>query len=113
MLRLKRARNPDMVCLERLHHFLEDMQRCGVAVFLCGLREDFAGALHRLGFDRTLPPDRVFREDAPAEPGEGPGMSSTLRAVRRAYELLADELCPQCPRRQDTEPERGDWYYMI
>jgi SulP family sulfate permease len=110
VLRLKRARNPDMVCLERLHHFLEDMQRRGVAVFLCGLREDFAAALERLGFDRCLPPDHVFRED---EPGAGPGGSSTLRAVRRAYEVLDPDLCPACPRRQDIEPERGDWYYMI
>src|SRR5262249_19112809 len=41
VLRLKRTRNPDMVCLERLQHFLEDMQKRNVPVLLCGVRQDF------------------------------------------------------------------------
>jgi hypothetical protein len=104
-----------MVCLERLQYFLEDMQRRGVPVLLCGVREDFAQALRRLGFHHWLPQDHVFLEEAPgpANGSEGPALSSTLRAVRRAYEILGDDLCPDCPRRHDREAERGGWYYMI
>ena len=40
-------------------------------------------------------PARIFRE------GEAV-MSSTLDAVRRAYELLKDDLCDTCPRRGEN-----------
>jgi SulP family sulfate permease len=105
-LRLKRTRNPDMVCLERLQRFLEDMQKKQVPVLLCGVREDFARALRNLRFHHWLPQDCVFLEDAAAG-------SSTLKAVRRAYELLGDDLCPTCPRRHGADGDRPDWYYMI
>ena len=42
ILRLKRIRNPDMVCLEKLQHFLEDVQAHKATVLLCGVRPDFA-----------------------------------------------------------------------
>ena len=106
VLRLKRTRNPDMVCLERLQHFLEDMQKRQVPVLLCGVRADFARALHNVGFHHWLPRDRVFLEDAAAG-------SATLKAVRRAYELLGDDLCPTCPRRRESEGDRAGWYDMI
>jgi SulP family sulfate permease len=106
VLRLKRTRNPDMVCLERLQRFLEDMQGRQVPVLLCGVREDFARALHNLGFHHWLPRDRVFLEDAAAG-------SATLKAVRRAYELLGDDLCATCPRRHEAEGDKAGWYYMI
>jgi SulP family sulfate permease len=119
VLRLKRVRNPDMVCLERLQHFLQQMQGRGVPVLLSGVRADFADALARLGFHTWLPPDHLFLEGALAadtvgpftEPATREVLSSTLRAVKRAYELLGDDLCPTCPRRQ---PELDkSWYYMI
>ena len=112
VLRLKRTRNPDMVCLERLQQFAEEMQRGKVVVLLCGVRAEFAQMLRRLGLHDCLPTDQVFLEEAPAEGNEGLGLSSTLRAVRRAYELLGPDLCATCPRRQETETDRG-WYYMI
>jgi SulP family sulfate permease len=105
VLRLKRVRNPDMVCLEHLQRFLKDMRAAKVTVLLCGVREDFAEALHKLGFYAWLPEDRVFQEGVTVE-------SSTLKAVRRAYELLDGDLCPTCPRRQETLGDR-DWYYAI
>lgn len=108
VLRLKRTRNPDVVCLEMLQHFLEEMGQRKVPVLLCGVRADFAEALRRLAFHDWLPADRVFFEDAPAE---GDGLTSTLRAVKRAYELLGDDLCATCPRR--CEAEQQGWYYMI
>src|SRR5262249_52753561 len=106
VLRLKRARNPDMVCLERLQNFLQDMHGRGVTVLFCGVREDFARALKNVFFHRVLPPEYLFLEEAASG-------SSTLRAVRRAYELLGNDLCPTCPRRQEREADRGEWYYMI
>jgi SulP family sulfate permease len=106
VLGLKHARNPDMVCMEHLHRFLADMHRRQVPVLLCGVRDDFARALHNLRQHHALPPEYVFRED-------GKTGSSTLEAVRRAYELLGNDLCPTCPRRQDREADKGPWYYMI
>jgi SulP family sulfate permease len=105
VLRLKRVRNPDMVCLEHLQRFLQDMQAAKVTVLLCGVREDFAEALHNLGFYQWLPEDCVFQEGVTV-------MSSTLKAVRRAYELLGSDLCLTCPRRHETQGER-EWYYVI
>ncbi len=106
ILRLKRIRNPDMVCLERLQHFLEDVQAHKATVLLCGVRPDFAAILDNLRFHHWLPRDRVFLEEAAV-------MSSTLQAVRRAYELLGDDLCPTCPRRGEAPSDKADWYYMI
>lgn len=106
VLRLKRARNPDMMCLELLRRFLEDMNTRKVTTILCGVRDDFAEALHRLDFHRLLPAERLFREEATLE-------SSTLRAVRRAYEILGDDRCPTCPKSSEAKDARGDWYYMI
>ena len=100
-------------------------------MLLCGVRTDFADALARLGFHHWLPADRIFLEEKTAangdasargpEPGAGElaaddgraqVLSSTLLAVKRAYELLGDDLCSTCPRRQEREMEKG-WYYMI
>lgn len=104
ILRLKRTRNPDMVCLEMLQQFLEEMQDRKVPVLLCGIRPDFQQALYNLRFHHWLPQDCVFREDATMG-------SSTLMAVRRAYELLGDDLCETCPRRDSSDKQ--EWYYMI
>jgi SulP family sulfate permease len=104
ILRLKRTRNPDMVCLEMLQQFLEEMQDREVPVLLCGIRPDFEQALRNLRFHHWLPQDYVFLEDVTMG-------SSTLKAVRRAYELLGDDVCATCPRR--TSSDEHNWYYMI
>lgn len=104
ILRLKRTRNPDMVCLEMLQQFLEEMQDRKVPVLLCGIRPDFEQALRNLRFHHWLPQDYVFHENATMG-------SSTLKAVRRAYELLGDDLCDTCPRRDQADKQ--EWYYMI
>ena len=78
VLRLKRTRNPDMVCLEKMQHFLQDMQKRDVPVLLCGVRKDFADALGRLGFHDWLPADRIFLEEA-----AGNGDVRDARAVFR------------------------------
>jgi SulP family sulfate permease len=106
VLRLKRVRNPDMVCLEQLQRFLKDMEARRVTVLLCGVHEDFAQALNNLGFYQWFPPDCVFMEGVTV-------MSSTLQALRRAYELLGDDLCATCPRRHEKEADQAGWYYAI
>jgi SulP family sulfate permease len=112
VLRLKRTHNPDMVCLERLQQFLQDMDRRQVVVLLCGVRAEFMEALERLRFLAWLPRERVLLEESPAANGEGQALTSTLRAVKRAYEILGEDQCASCPRRQESESQRA-WYYMI
>jgi SulP family sulfate permease len=106
VLRVKRARHPDMVCLARLQHFLEAMHARGVTVLLCGVRDDFAQALRNVLLDRLLPPECLFTEDATTG-------SSTLRAVRYAYDLLGNDRCPTCPRSTEPAADPTGWYYMI
>ena len=107
VLRVKRTRNPDMVCMERFRHFLLEMKERGVTVFLCGVRADFAQAMKNLRFEDWLSQEQVFLENV-AAPG-----TSTLAAVRHAYELLGCDTCDHCPRRSSTEPDSGTLYYMI
>jgi SulP family sulfate permease len=106
VLRLKRVRNPDMVSLEQLQHFVEDMNKRKVIVLLCGVREGFAQILKNLGSEKWLPPECVFLEDVTVG-------SSTLKAVRYAYELLGEDMCAACPRRGDRPGDKGEWYYVI
>lgn len=107
VLRVKRTRNPDIVCMERLQHFIIEMQDRGVPVLLCGVRPDFAQAMKNLRFEEFLPGDRVFLEE-PTRVG-----SATLAAVRHAYELLGEDICEHCPRRTPPDPDRETFYYQI
>ena len=107
ILRVKRTRNPDMVCMERFQHFLRDMEQKAVTVLLCGVRGDFDQAMKNLRFYDWLPTERILRENA-GHPG-----SATAAAVRYAYDLLGDDVCDTCPRRKPTEPESGAIHYVI
>ncbi len=81
VLRVRRTRNPDMVAIEHLEHFLREAEKRGVTVLLAGVRPDLAAILRNLRFEDWLPADRVF-------PEEGEKYSATLHAVRHAYQLL-------------------------
>ncbi|MFO0846056.1 MAG: hypothetical protein U0797_27350 [Gemmataceae bacterium] len=85
------------------------MQECGVVVLLCGVRAEFLEAIDRVGFRSWLPGDRVYPEEVP---GNAESMSSTIRAVTSAYEILGDDPARgahgACRRSR-----RGGWYYMI
>jgi SulP family sulfate permease len=105
VLRLKRARNPDAVCLALLDDFLQRLEKRQVMVLLCGVRRDVAKALRTTGLSARLGPKRIFRETVGV-------WSSTLEAVRHAYELLNGDYCATCPRRHEPESKEG-WYYMI
>jgi SulP family sulfate permease len=104
VLRVKRARNADGVCLALLGAFFKRMEKRNIVVFLCGVREDLYGALHATSLESQLGRERIFRE----RPTVG---SSTLDAVRAAYDVLAGDFCPTCPRRNETAQQT--WYYMI
>ncbi len=104
VVRLKRVRNPDAVCLELFERFLAKMKDRGVHVILCGVRLDFAEVMRTSGLDMQLGKQNLFIEQDGAA-------SSTLDAVRYAYELLNGDFCDICPRR--GEAEQKVIYYMI
>jgi sulfate permease, SulP family len=110
VLRLRRTRNPDLVCMERLEHFLRAMDRAKVPVFLSGVRPDLKRAMDNLDFQDWLPADRTFLSD-PTAPG-----SSSVKAVRRAYEIAGASdgasrcFCPQCAR---IDGAAAELYYMV
>jgi len=105
VLRLKRVRNPDAVCLRLLDEFVADLQARNIRVYFCGVRRDLAEAFDRCGLRQRLGEKYLFLESAAT-------WSSTLEAVRQAYTELGDDLCPYCPRR-NAPSEPPDWYYMI
>jgi sulfate permease, SulP family len=108
VLRLKRTRNPDMVSLERFDHFLHDMQAHGVTIILCGVRPAFLKAMRNLHFHDWLHADRVF-------PEEEEKYSSTLKAVRHAYELVHANSCEHCrvTQREWAGADRQPLYYLV
>jgi len=106
VLRLKRTRNPDLVFLERLEHFLREMQRDGRTVLLCGVRAELADAMARLHFEEWLPEGRVFLE-------EDVLYSSTVKAVRRAYESSEVYSCAHCRRNKEEAAEEDPLYYLV
>jgi SulP family sulfate permease len=102
VLRMKRVRSPDAVCMHLLETFLHRARGEGVIVLLCGVRDDLYEAMVRAGVD--LPEGTVFREQTVRN-------TSTLMAVKRAYDLVGDDVCPSCPRRDPAQ--RADLYFMI
>jgi sulfate permease, SulP family len=106
VLRFKRVRNPDVVCIERIEHFLRDAQREGLVVLLAGLRPEFREVLKRLRFTDWYPAERFF-------PEEDETWSATVRAVRHAYaELGARNACAHCADRVDAR-QPSDLYYLV
>jgi SulP family sulfate permease len=106
VLRLKRARNPDAVCLKLFDRFIARMQARGIVVLLCGIQPEMARSLAAGGIADRLGPGCIFNET-------GVVWSATLAAVRHAYEIVQDDLCPNCPRRGQSLDDKDGWYYMI
>jgi sulfate permease, SulP family len=61
-----------------------------------------SGLLGRLGPDRVF----VFEET-------GRFWTSTLEAVRFAYEYIGDDVCDHCPRHSESLNKKDGWYYLI
>ncbi len=91
VLRVKRVRNSDAVCLHLLETFIKRQEERGLAVLLCGVRQDLMRALRGIGLLKHLD-TRLFPEAASV-------MSSTLDAMRHAYQILNGDVCAACPRR--------------
>jgi SulP family sulfate permease len=106
VLRLKRVRNPDAVCIQLIDAFLQRMQAKNVPVLLCAVRPELAKGMRKTGLTGRLGIHRVFQEEDGAV-----AFSSTLTAVRHAYDLLGSDLCAICPRR--AEEAKEPLYYMI
>jgi sulfate permease, SulP family len=96
LLRLKRVRNPDVVSLEHLEHFLKEAQSRDVTVWLAGVRPDLLAAFDRLNFWEWLPRDRVFAQGIDED-------SATLAAIRR--------LRAELPSQSDALPQK--LYYRV
>jgi SulP family sulfate permease len=95
ILVVKRARNPDAAFLHLLRSFHDNLRRRDVALFLCGVQPELRRALANSGLDEQIGTARILSD----RPGHGPSVAD---AVRLAYDLLGDDLCPTCPRRQEA-----------
>lgn len=106
VLRLKRVRNPDAVCLSLLEEFLKRMDSHGITVLLCGIRPDMVRVFDKIGLTVRLGPNRIYTESDSA-------WSSTLAAVRDAHSLLGDDLCSHCPVAKNKAKDDNKWHYII
>jgi sulfate permease, SulP family len=106
VVRLKRTRNPDMVCLERFEHFIEDLKTKGITVLLCGIRPDLAKAMKNMGFSNWLSPDQVFPEEDDKD-------SATIKSVRHAYGLLERNECEHCRQKGLQDTGQTKLYYLV
>ena len=104
ILRVRRVRNPDMVAVEHLEHFLRDAEKRSVTVLLAGLQPAFGKILQNVKFQTWLPSDRLF-------PEEGEKYSATLHAVRHAYQLLGENAGED--QSQAPVAERDPKYYLV
>jgi SulP family sulfate permease len=98
VLRVKRARNPDAVGMTLLEHFFDRLKTRGIHVLLCGVRPEFAEKMQRTGLAARLG-EKLFLEQPVRQ-------TSTLLAIRHAYELIS-ERCPHCPHRAAGPRERA------
>jgi sulfate permease, SulP family len=108
VLRVKRARNPDAVCMSLIDRFIDRMQAAEVTVLFCGVRPDLMKVIETSGLARRLGLDRVFVFQ---ETGEF--WTSTLEAVRFAYEIIGDDVCQWCPKHAESLNKKDGWYYLI
>ncbi len=97
LLRLKRVRNPDVVSLEHLQHFLKEAQANGVDVWLAGVRPDLFAALGRLQFFDWFPESHVLLHGNEEN-------SATLAAIKRIRQSL--------PHREPADTQ-AKLYYLV
>ncbi len=106
ILRVKHLRNPDAVCLQLLHDFIDRVKARGVDVCLSGVRGGFFATLSKVGIVDQLGADRVFREVSQV-------WTSTATAIEWAHFQLGEDLCEACPRRQDGARGAERWHFVI
>jgi SulP family sulfate permease len=106
ILRVKHLRNPDAVCMQLLHDFIERVLERGVEICLAGVRDAFFATLDKVGIVEQLGPERVFREASQV-------WTSTATAVEWAHSRLGDDLCETCPRREGAASGAGTWHFVV
>jgi SulP family sulfate permease len=106
VLRLKRVRHPDVVCIERVEHFLREETARSVTVLLAGVRPDTLHVLNNVGFQKWFTAEHVF-------PEEDEEYSATLKAVRYAHTKLADLEVKVPPGTNPVRAEDPDLYYLV
>jgi sulfate permease, SulP family len=106
VLRLKRVRHPDVVCIERLEHFLREETERGVTVLLAGVRSDTLTVLGNVGFRKWFPDEHVF-------PEEDEEFSATLKAVRYAHNELAEQRLKAPFVAAPEKTEHTELYYLV
>jgi SulP family sulfate permease len=94
VLRMKRVRSPDAVCMHLLDEHLARIQARGVEIVMVGVRQDLADALEATGIEERIGPERIFREQAIR-------FTSTQKGVQFAFGFMG-EPCETCPLR-DSE----------
>ncbi|MGO9847187.1 MAG: sodium-independent anion transporter, partial [Methylocella sp.] len=103
-------RHPDVVCLERIEHFLKDAEKNGITVLLADVRPDFLQAITRLRFQDWFPPNYIFPEEGDNDDSD----SATLKAVRYAHQLLGeDNKCDHCRQSESAENREVNLYYLV
>jgi SulP family sulfate permease len=103
ILRLKRVRDPDAVCIERMERFLHEQNGHGATILLAGVRPDTLTILKNLGFERWFPAEQVF-------PEEDEEYSATLRAVRFTKTKLDGQQTGTAPAEANAESRL---YYLV
>jgi SulP family sulfate permease len=105
ILRLKRARNPDSVCMQILEQFIRRMNAQGVTVMLSGVDQEILKVLANVGILELIGASNVFREESEI-------WASTIQALKAAYDLLGSHRCKHCPN-HPGQLGASDWSYMI
>ena len=105
ILRLKRARNPDSVCMQILEQFIRRMNAQGVTVMLSGVDQEILKVLANVGILELIGASNVFREESEI-------WASTIQALKAAYDLLGSQRCKHCPN-HPGQLGASDWSYMI
>ncbi len=106
IFRVKRIRNPDAVCTQILQGFVERLQQRNIVVMLSGIRPDLLTIIENVRLNRVIGSENLFCEGAEI-------WASTLEAMRKAYALIGDNRCDQCPNRNKMVGPPTDWSYMI
>ncbi|MCU1696241.1 MAG: sodium-independent anion transporter [Mycobacterium sp.] len=111
ILRLKRVRDPDAVCIERLEHFLREengreVNGRRVTILLAGVRPDALKVLRNIGFQDWFPADQVFPEEVQE-------YSATLKAVRFGRTKLNVDEPGQPVAEPDRERSADPLYYLV
>lgn len=91
VLRMKRVRSPDAVCMHLFDEHVMRMEAAGVHVILVGVRHDLADVLERTGLTGRLHPQQIFHEQPIRH-------TSTQKGVQYAYGFMG-EPCETCPLR--------------